>query len=137
MSKPALLPAGTNPAPTAEMWSTRRSYLTEGEVEAIIKAARCHRDATMVLVANRHGLRVSELVALKWRQVNLTQGHIAVERLKGGDDSVQPLSGREVRALRRIRREELLGTRFVFLSRLGSPLTSDAFADLLETRLTR
>lgn len=113
MSKAALAPAGTNPAPNAELRSTQRQYLTEGEVEAIIKAARCHRDATMILVAYRHGLRVSELINLQWRQINLNDGHIAIERLKRGDDSVQPLSGREVRALRRIRRELPVGTKFV------------------------
>jgi integrase len=46
-----------------------REHLTEAEVERLIKAVNRnrhgHRDATMVLVAYRHGLRVSELVDLR------------------------------------------------------------------------
>jgi site-specific recombinase XerD len=52
--------------------ATRRSreYLTPREVDLLIATARRlgrhgHRDATMVLLAYRHGLRVSELVALR------------------------------------------------------------------------
>ena len=52
-----------------------REYLTPAEVEMLCKAARergryGHRDATMILIAYRHGLRVSELVALRWDQVD-------------------------------------------------------------------
>ena len=51
-----------------------REYLTEAEVENLMAAARDnrwgHRDATMVLVAYRHGLRSSELVDLRWDQVD-------------------------------------------------------------------
>ena len=47
-----------------------RDYLTEREVEKLMDAARAnrwgHRDATAILLAYRHGLRASELVALRW-----------------------------------------------------------------------
>ena len=46
-----------------------REYLTEAEVERLMEAAKGnrwgHRDATMVLVAYRHGLRASEVVDLR------------------------------------------------------------------------
>jgi type 1 fimbriae regulatory protein FimB/type 1 fimbriae regulatory protein FimE len=49
-----------------------REYLTPKEVERLISAARQnrygHRDATMILIVSRHGLRVSELCALRWDQ---------------------------------------------------------------------
>jgi integrase len=52
-----------------------REYLTEREVERLIKAAkqnRCgHRDATVILVAYRHGLRASEVVALRRDDIDL------------------------------------------------------------------
>ena len=56
-----------------------REYLTDKEVEALMKAARNigrhgHRDATLILVAYRHGLRVSELVSLRSDQVDLARG---------------------------------------------------------------
>ena len=86
-----------------------------------------HRDATMILFAYRHGLRVSELVALKWQHVDLETGRLRVIRSKGSDDSVQPLSGAEIRALRRIRREQQTGERYVFVSERGAPLTANGF----------
>jgi site-specific recombinase XerD len=110
----------------------RRQYLTEKEVTQLCDAARArgrwgHRDATMILVAYRHGLRVSELVALRWSEVDLDAGRLQVRRLKGSDDSVQPLAGVEIRALRRIRREQEPGARFVFMSERGAPLTPNGF----------
>ena len=90
---------------------SRRQYLTETEVTQLCDAARArgrwgHRDATMTLCAYRHGLRVSELVALTWSQVDLEAGRWQVLRCKGSDNSVQPLSGVEIRALRKLRRDQ-------------------------------
>jgi integrase len=54
--------------PNAELRT--REHLTEREVERLIEAAKAnrhgHRDATMILLAYRHGLRASELVDLRW-----------------------------------------------------------------------
>jgi type 1 fimbriae regulatory protein FimB/type 1 fimbriae regulatory protein FimE len=110
----------------------RRQYLIEREVEQLCDAARKrgryeHRDATMILIAYRHGLRVSELVALQWGQVDLEAGRLQVIRRKGSDDSVQPLSGVEIRALRKIRREQPAGLRHVFVSERGAPFTANGF----------
>lgn len=118
-------PAGTAPPNASrkpqQARESRREWLTEAEVERLCAAARKrgrwgHRDATMILFAYRHGLRVSELVALKWQHVDLEAGRVRVIRSKGSDDSVQPLSGAEIRALRRIRREQQTGERYVFVS---------------------
>ena len=62
-----------------------REYLTDKEVEALMSAARRtgrhgYRDATLILIAYRHGLRVSELVALRWDQIDLSQGFLHVTR---------------------------------------------------------
>lgn len=87
-----------------------REHLTPREVDKLIKAAGRvgrygHRDATLILIAYRHGLRVSELVALRWDQVDLEQGLLHVSRLKNGVPSTHPLRGPEIRALRRLQRE--------------------------------
>ena len=87
-----------------------REYLTEKEIERLQEAARKrsrygHRDATMILVTYRHGLRASEVCGLRWDQVELDGGRLHVRRAKGGIDNVHPLSGREIRALRQLRRE--------------------------------
>ena len=55
-----------------------REYLTDREVERLIEAAKQnrsgHRDATAILVAYRHGLRASELVTLRWDDIDLADG---------------------------------------------------------------
>src|SRR5215217_5254907 len=82
------------PVPHAER--RPREYLTPKEVERLITAARQnrygHRDATMIRVAYRHGLRVSELCALRWDQVDFEHGLLHVRRIKNGRPSVPPLS---------------------------------------------
>src|SRR5262245_18502423 len=87
-----------------------REYLTEAEVERLMKAATKNRwgrrDSTMVLVAYRHGLRVSELVDLRWDQVDFRTATLHVRRAKQGTPSTHPVPGDELRALRRLQREQ-------------------------------
>jgi type 1 fimbriae regulatory protein FimB/type 1 fimbriae regulatory protein FimE len=87
-----------------------REYLTETEVERLIEAARDnrwgHRDSTMLLIAFRHGLRASELVDLRWEQIDLENAILHVRRVKQGTPATHPLTGRELRALRRLQREQ-------------------------------
>ena len=64
-----------------------------------------HRDATMILVAYRHGLRASEVCDLQWHQIELSEGRLHVHRVKNGIPSVHPIRGDEMRALRKLRRE--------------------------------
>jgi integrase len=93
-----------------------REYLTEREIEKLMDAARGnrwgHRDATAILLAYRHGLRASELVALRWDDVDFTTGKLHVRRAKGG-------------ALRRLQRETPEGSRGVhpFVSERLAPLS--------------
>src|SRR2546430_12971178 len=106
-----------------------RRYLTGREVEKLIEAARKHnryghRDATMILLAFRHGLRASELCSLRWEQVDLTHGRLHVTRAKNGIDSVHPLTGSELRALRRLQREQEQPGRYVFMSERGAPMSA-------------
>jgi type 1 fimbriae regulatory protein FimB/type 1 fimbriae regulatory protein FimE len=114
----------------------RREYLTEPGVKVLMAAAKKrgrygHRDATMILLAYRHGLRVQELVDLQWADLDLDAGRIKVRRVKGSDDSVQPLTGAEIRALRRLRREQETPLRHVFTSERGAPFTTNGFFKLL------
>jgi type 1 fimbriae regulatory protein FimB/type 1 fimbriae regulatory protein FimE len=112
-----------------------REYLTEGEVEDLIKAARQnrygHRDATIVLLAFRHGLRASEVVDLRWDQVDFDRAVLHVRRAKQGTPSVHPLSGPELRALRRLQRESAASP-FVFISERGAPFTTAGLARMIE-----
>ncbi len=113
-----------------------REHLTEAEVERLMKAASGnrygHRDATMVLVAYRHGLRVSELVDLRWEQVEFRTGTMHVRRVKQGTPSTHPIVGDELRALRRLQREQDPKSPFVFTSERGAPFTTAGFARMVE-----
>ena len=80
------------PRKIANIERREREFLTPNEIELLIAAAKKqgrhgHRDATMMLLAFRHGLRVSELVSLKWQQADLTSGLIQVNRRKNGLNS--------------------------------------------------
>ena len=90
-----------------------------------------HRDATMILVAYRHGLRVAELVALRWDAIDFGHGRLHVSRVKGSSESVHPLSGRELRALRRLKREHEPASPFIFTSERGAPFSSAGFRKML------
>ena len=111
-----------------------REYLTEREVNKLIEAAKGNRwgqrDSTMVLMAYRHGLRVSELVDLRWVQVDLDSATLHVRRVKHGTPATHPLTGVELRALRKLQRETK--SPFVFVSERGVPFTSRGFQTLVE-----
>jgi integrase len=119
--------------PNSEM--RQREYLTPTEVDQLIAAAKGnrygHRDATMILVAYRHGLRASEVCDLRWSQVDLDQARLHVRRVKRGTPSVHPLQGDELRALRRLKRESPAHSDFVFLTERGGPFTTTGFAFLV------
>ena len=106
-----------------------REHLTEREVERLIEAAKDnrwgHRDATMVLLAFRHGLRAAELVDLRWEQVDLENAILHVRRVKQGTPATHPLTGRELRALRRLQREQG-SSRPSYLSVSEAPLSQHA-----------
>jgi type 1 fimbriae regulatory protein FimB/type 1 fimbriae regulatory protein FimE len=84
----------------------------------------------MILLAYRHGLRASEVCDLKWEQFDLGQGTLHVNRLKNGIASVHPLGGNELRALRKLKREEPV-SRFLFLSERGAPMTAEGFRKMV------
>jgi site-specific recombinase XerD len=104
-----------------------REYLTPQEVERLRTAARRQgrqglRNDTMILLAYRHGLRVSELVTLRWEQVDLQGGLVHVHRVKRGIPSTHPLTGVELRALRQLHRQRQESP-YVFNSERGGPMT--------------
>ncbi len=91
-----------------------------------------HRDTTMVLVAYRHGLRASELVDLRWEQVDFRSAALHVRRVKQGTPSVHPIVGDELRVLRRLQCEQEPKSPFVFTSERGAPFTTAGFARMVE-----
>jgi type 1 fimbriae regulatory protein FimB/type 1 fimbriae regulatory protein FimE len=102
-----------------------REYLTESEVNRLIDAARKRsrspaRDVAAILLAYGHGLRASELVSLRWSQIDLRHGRLHVNRAKGGIEGVHPLHGPELRALRPLQG----ASPYVFVTEAGTPVTT-------------
>jgi type 1 fimbriae regulatory protein FimB/type 1 fimbriae regulatory protein FimE len=120
----------------AELRPTEREYLTEPEIDKLIKAAKTtrnpHRDATIVLMMVRHGLRASETCELEWSQINLGKtATLHVRRAKSGTPSVHPILGDEMRALRQLQREQAPSP-FVFTTERGSPFVPGSLNNLIK-----
>jgi type 1 fimbriae regulatory protein FimB/type 1 fimbriae regulatory protein FimE len=132
-------PRGIVAAPTAATRRVKdartRKHLTAAEVDKLIKAAGDNRygrrDATMILLAFRHGLRAAELVDLRWDQVDFDKATLHVCRVKSGTPSTHPLRGDEMRALRRLKRESPASP-FTFVSERGAPFTPDSFGRMVK-----
>jgi type 1 fimbriae regulatory protein FimB/type 1 fimbriae regulatory protein FimE len=110
-----------------------REYLTEAEIERLIEAARKRgrnglRDSCAILLAYRHGLRAQELCSLKWSQIDLRHGRLHVNRAKGGCESVHPLAGPELRALRPLQGQ----SPYVFVTEAGTPVTTSWFLRMIQ-----
>jgi type 1 fimbriae regulatory protein FimB/type 1 fimbriae regulatory protein FimE len=91
-----------------------------------------NRDATLILVAFRHGLRAAEVCDLEWSQVEFGRSaSLHVRRVKNGKPSVHPLRGDEIRALRELRRQ-FPDDGFVFATERGGPFTPDAVNRLIK-----
>ena len=84
-----------------------------------------HRDATLILIAFRHGLRASEIAGLEWSQIEWGRNPtLHVRRAKKGTPSAHPIPGDELRALRELQRNT--EGAFVFQTERGGPFTADA-----------
>jgi len=107
---------------------------------ALIEAAKSnrygHRDATMILVAFRHGLRAAEVCDLRWDQIDFSAAVLHVRRVKNGTPSAHPFLGAELRALRRLQRESP-SSPFVFVSERDTPFTTAGFARMIERAARR
>jgi type 1 fimbriae regulatory protein FimB/type 1 fimbriae regulatory protein FimE len=120
--------------PNAELRT--REYLMDAEVDRLIEAAKGnrygHRDATMILLADRHGLRAAELTDLRWDQIEFQSATLHVRRVKRGTPSTHPILGDELRALRCLQRDQQPKSPFVFTSERGAPFTTAGFARMVE-----
>ncbi|HAT1680514.1 TPA: tyrosine-type recombinase/integrase [Klebsiella oxytoca] len=110
----------------------RRRYLTGKEVQAMMLAARHgstgERDYCLILLAFRHGMRISELLDLHYRDLDLNEGRINIRRLKNGFSTIHPLRFDEREAVERWSKERARWkvadkTDAIFISRRGTPLS--------------
>ncbi|MGE0969236.1 tyrosine-type DNA invertase [Klebsiella sp. WOUb02] len=110
----------------------RRRFLTAKEVQAMMLAVRDgptgERDYCLILLAFRHGMRISELLNLHYRDLDLSEGRINVRRLKNGFSTIHPLRFDELEAIERWTRvragwKAAQTTDAIFISRRGSQLS--------------
>jgi type 1 fimbriae regulatory protein FimB/type 1 fimbriae regulatory protein FimE len=131
--------------PTKEKWTVMprrranselrpREHLAEREVEKLIAVVKSNRhgqrDATMLLICFRHGLRASELCELQWSDIEFETGTLHIRRAKDGTATTHPLLGDEMRALRALKRAAT--SPFVFVSERGAPFTVAGLQKLVE-----
>ncbi len=113
-----------------------REHLTEREVEKLMTAAKGNRwgqrDATLILITFRHGLRASELCELQWSDVEFETGNLHLRRAKGGVTSTHPLRGDEIRALRALKKKGADKSPYIFETERGAPFTVSGLAKLIE-----
>ena len=113
-----------------------REYLTPAEIDKLIAVARKgrygHRDATLILIAYRHGLRAVEICDLEWSQVEMGRAAtLHVRRAKHGKPAAHPIRGGEMRALRELKRQ-FPDSAFVFATERGGPFSPDAVNRLIK-----
>jgi integrase len=125
----------TDTSPTTVNRTLRRlpNQAYEKEVDRLIEAARKRgrngqRDATAILLGYRDGLRAAELCSLRWSQIDLRHGRLHVNRAKGGIESVHPLHGPELRALRPLQGS----SPYVFITESGTPVTTAWFLRMVQ-----
>ena len=105
-----------------------KNFLTEAEIKKFLEASRkgrhSVRDYCLMLVAYRHGLRVSELIDIRFKDLDLETGRIFVRRIKGSLSTHQPIEGDELRAIRawlRVRENyPNASSNYLFLSERGT-----------------
>lgn len=125
-------------SPRREKNSTYRSreHLTPDEVTRLIEAAgkrgrHRRRDRTLVLMMFRHGLRVGEVVNLRWDAVMFDSRSISINRLKNGLSGVHPLQADELEALMQLR-QRYPHSFSVFVGERGQCMTTGAIAKMLQ-----
>jgi integrase len=114
-----------------------REHLLPEEVEAMISAIKkakgryAQRDALLLQVMYRHGLRTAEVATLRWEQIDFTRAMLHVRRVKRGTPATHPIQGDTLRSLRELQRK-YPDSAFVFTSSRRSPLAPDSIRGIVE-----
>ena len=121
----------------AKPYGGKRQALTQDELDRLFAALKGnrhgHRDYMIALVTFLHGLRVSELIDLRWDDIDWRKGTIAIRRLKGSIDGTHYLERDEAIGLKRLQREQEPRRPHIFTSERGQAFSRFAINKMIAT----
>jgi integrase len=119
---------------------SQRVYFTPAQIRAYMRAARAAglREYALSVVGLSHGCRVSEICDLRIGDIDFDQNTIHIRRKKNSEDSLQPMSAKEVQALRAwLKIRPAVNSDVVFVSREASGSKNTATEPAAAYRMSR